>query len=183
MFRLYYFKDSNRVPVSKVRLCKPLQLVKITKWKKKVVPSAMNSADWRVHRDGDPHVDIIHIYMGDTIRSTKWKLEIKKKVKKTDLVSIFMTYHSEVRFPSCPSTDNNGQLFILQDYSHWWLITRMTLFSFWWGSNPALGLVFCLIIKSNLFTLRIVLNWTRTYIVMLVISHFIMEDKEKMKLA
>lgn len=57
--------------------------------------------------------------MGDTIRSTKWKLEIKKKVKKTDLVSIFMTYHSEVRFPSCPSTDNNGQLFILQDYSHW----------------------------------------------------------------
>lgn len=51
------------------------------------------------------------------------------------------------------------------------------------GQYPALGIVFCIIIKSNLFTLRIVLNWTRTYIVMLVISHFIMEDKEKMKLA
>lgn len=140
------------------------------------------TADWRVHRDGDPHVDIIHIHMGDTIRSTKWKLEILKKSEEN--WSSINIHDITLRYSSPHALHySNGQLFILQDYSHWWLITRMTLFSFWWGSSPALGLVFCIIIKSNLFTLRIVLNWTRTYIVMLVISHFIMEDKEKMKLA
>lgn len=145
------------------------------------------AADRRVHRNGDTHVYVIHTYRRDNrierdIRGTKWKLETGKCGENWSNANLhYLSLWGLVTLR--PFITKNVQFFILQDYPRWWLITSMTVFSFWWGSSPALGLVFCILIKSNLFILRIVLIWTRNHIVMLFISHFIMEDKEKMKLA
>lgn len=133
------------MPLGKVWFCKPSYWSKFLGERKRQcqVPWTM-TAHWGVHRNGGTHVYVIHIYMkNNTIErdlgSTKWGLVIGKHGKNSGANLHYLSLWGLVTFMSFIT--KNVRYFVFQDYSHWWFVTRMAVFSFWWSNSPALGSV------------------------------------------